>query len=324
MRSRLNAARAVAVLAAVAACAPGGAAAAPGPGGALETRPPNASFRPAFPNQTRAPRAANSVPVQTTVVARGLENPWSLEFLPDGRMLVSEKPGRLRIVKPDGSISPPVAGVPDVDTRGQGGLLDVAVDPQFATNRTLFFSFAEPRGDGTNGTSLARARLVEGPTPHLEGLQVIFRQQPKVASTAHFGGRLVFDRDGLLFVTLGDRYDRRDDARTLDTHHGKIVRITDDGRVPPGNPFVGRRGALHQSGAGPGGHHTRADTAEHFPRRLVRAWALESAGPPAGLGIVVGSIRVGAGTRLAPVPVKIVKMFSRTAPSNPSPTSRCT
>jgi glucose/arabinose dehydrogenase len=188
-------------------------------------------------------------PLRTTVVAEGLERPWSLAFLPDfektGRMLVTERPGRLRVVSTAGRVSAPVSGLPPVAARGQGGLLDVALHPRFTENRLVYWSYAEaaaadPR---TNSTAVARGRL-DLDALALTEVQVIFRQQPKVASTAHFGGRLVFDRDGLLFVTLGDRYDRRDDARTLDNHHGKIVRITDEGGVPPGNPFAGRRGAL--------------------------------------------------------------------------------
>jgi glucose/arabinose dehydrogenase len=190
-----------------------------------------------------------ALPLRTSVVAEGLERPWSLAFLPDfektGRLLVTERPGRLRVVSIDGRLSAPVRGLPPVAARGQGGLFDVALHPRFTDNRLVYWSYAEPSAADprTNSTAVARGRL-DLDALALTDVQVIFRQLPKVASTAHFGGRLVFDRGGLLFVTLGDRYDRRDDARTLDTHHGKIVRITDDGRVPPGNPFAGRRGAL--------------------------------------------------------------------------------
>jgi glucose/arabinose dehydrogenase len=173
-------------------------------------------------------------------VAVGLENPWGMAFLPDGRVLVTERPGRLRIVATDGSLSAPLAGVPPVAAGGQGGLLDVALHPGFADNRLVYLSYSEP-GDGGNSTAVARGRL-EGNA--LREVEVIFSQQPKFDGSAHFGSRLVFARDGTLFVTLGDRYKRRDDAQTLDNHHGKIVHINDDGSVPEGNPFADRAGAL--------------------------------------------------------------------------------
>jgi len=187
--------------------------------------------------------AAEAVAVET--VAEGLEQPWGLAFLPDGRMLVTEKPGRLRIVSKDGTLSPPVAGVPKVDDRRQGGLLGLALDPGFAENRLIYFSFSEPRGEEGNGTSVARARLVEaeGSAPRLEDLAVIFRQTPAVKSNHHFGSRLVFAPDGTLFVTLGERYVAKDMAQTLDNHLGKLVRINPDGSVPADNPFVGKEGA---------------------------------------------------------------------------------
>ena len=179
--------------------------------------------------------------VEITTVAEGLEHPWSLAFLPDGRMLVTERPGRLRYVTKDGSVSEPVTGVPAVFAEGQGGLLDVALDPDFAANSTIYLSYAEPAADGTNGTAVARARL-DG--QQLHDVQVIFRQQPKFASRHHFGSRLVFARDGNLFVTLGERNSQRDLAQDLGTHIGKIVRITTEGEAPGDNPFIGREGAL--------------------------------------------------------------------------------
>ena len=176
-------------------------------------------------------------------VASGLQNPWGLAFLPDGRMLVTERAGRLRIVQPDGRLSEPVQGLPRIDVGGQGGLLDVAIDPKFSENALVYWSYSEPADSGAAGNSTAVARgKLDG--TRLSNLQVIFRQSPKVNSTAHFGSRLVFARDGRLFITLGDRFSRRDDAQTLDTHHGKVVRIETDGRVPADNPFVGRSGAL--------------------------------------------------------------------------------
>ncbi len=179
--------------------------------------------------------------VQLRTVASGLEHPWSLAFLPDGRMLVTERPGRLRYVTMNGEVSDPIAGLPAIYAKGQGGLLDVALDPEFSANSTIYLSYAEPGDGDQNGTAVARAKL-DG--ARLTDLKVIFRQQPKVASTHHFGSRLVFGRDGNLFVTLGERNSERDSAQDPGTHLGKIVRITKDGAVPPDNPFVGRDGAL--------------------------------------------------------------------------------
>jgi glucose/arabinose dehydrogenase len=176
-------------------------------------------------------------------VASGLQNPWGLAFLPDGRMLVTERPGRMRIVTTDGKLGAPLQGLPKVEAVGQGGLLDVALDPKFTENALVYWSYSEadPQGGRGNSTAVARARL-DG--DRLADVNVIFRQAPKFASNAHFGSRLVFARDGRLFVTLGDRFSRRDDAQLLGNHHGKIVRIESDGRVPSDNPFVGRAGAL--------------------------------------------------------------------------------
>jgi len=179
--------------------------------------------------------------VQLKTIATGLEHPWSLAFLPDGRLLVTERPGRLRYVTMKGEISEPIAGVPTVYAKGQGGLLDVALDPDFGANSTIYLSYAEPGDGDLNGTAVARAKL-DG--AQLTDLEVIFRQMPKVASENHFGSRLVFARDGNLFVTLGERYSERDSAQDLGTHLGKIVRITKDGKVPADNPFIGRKGAL--------------------------------------------------------------------------------
>ncbi len=193
--------------------------------------------------------AAHSQPLKPVTLVRGLSHPWGLVFLPgfdaDGRMLVTERPGRLRIVNTRGELGPAIAGLPEVDARGQGGLLDVALDPKFGENRWVYWSYAEPGPHGTNSTAVARAKLeTRGLRGELSSVAVIFRQLPKFASTAHFGSRLVFARDGRLFITLGDRFLRRDDAQLLANHHGKLVRIEPDGRVPADNPFVGRPGAL--------------------------------------------------------------------------------
>ncbi|BEP54406.1 PQQ-dependent sugar dehydrogenase [Variovorax sp. V118] len=183
--------------------------------------------------------------VRAETVAAGLENPWGVAFLPEGRFVVTEKPGRLRLVAADGKLGAPIQGLPPIAAGGQGGLLDVLVDSGFAQNRTLYFCYSEPEAGGgsANSTALARARLSADGTK-LEALKVIFSQKPKVASRAHFGCRIVEARDGNLFLTLGDRFSRKDDAQTLDNHHGKVVRIAKDGSVPKDNPFVGKPGAL--------------------------------------------------------------------------------
>jgi len=179
-------------------------------------------------------------PIRLTTVAEGLEHPWGMAFLPDGRVLVTERPGRLRVVTAQGTVGPALDGIPEVDAEGQGGLLDVALDPDFSSNRLVYVSYAEPRKGG-NGTAVARGRLGDD---GLSDVQVIFRQQPAVASGHHFGSRLVFARDGRLFVTLGERNSARAQAQALDSHLGKVVRIERDGKVPADNPFVGRPGAL--------------------------------------------------------------------------------
>jgi glucose/arabinose dehydrogenase len=177
-------------------------------------------------------------------VASGLVNPWALAFLPDGRFLVTERPGRMRIVSADGRLGPPLAGLPPILAEGQGGLLDVVLDPRFASNRLVYWSYTEPGEADLNGTAVARGRLDGEPgAERLAEVQVIFRQLPKTTGRHHFGSRLVFTPDGRLFVTLGDRFHRKDDAQTLDNHLGKVVRIEPDGKVPADNPLAGRAGA---------------------------------------------------------------------------------
>ena len=189
----------------------------------------------------RLPSSAGPLDVQT--VASGLENPWGLAFLPDGRMLVTERAGRLRIVSRNGTVSSQVIGVPPVLASGQGGLLDVALAPDFDATRLVYLSYAEPR-EGASGTSVARGRLVEDAgNARLENVEVIFRQQPAVSGSGHYGSRLVFGRDGTLFVTLGERQTQRARAQDLSTHLGKVVRILPDGGVPDDNPFARMPGA---------------------------------------------------------------------------------
>jgi len=185
--------------------------------------------------------------VKAVTVAHGLEHPWSLAFLPDGRLLVTERPGRLRIVAPDGRLGTPLTGLPGVADEGEGGLLDVALDPGFKNNATLYWSYSEPALNGGEGssTAVARGRLVEtgAQPPGLADVRVIFRQPEKLKDVYHYGSRLLFAPDGTLFVTLGDRW-QRDDAQKLASAHAKIMRITTDGSAPADNPFVGRAGAL--------------------------------------------------------------------------------
>jgi glucose/arabinose dehydrogenase len=175
-------------------------------------------------------------------VAKGLDHPWALAFLPDGRMLVTERPGRLRIVTRDGKLSPAVAGVPRVLASGQGGLLDVALDRDFATNNTIYFCFAEPASGGGR-TAMARATLSDGEAPRLGDVKVIFRQDGPLSTGGHYGCRIVQARDGNLFLTLGEHFTHRDQAQNLGNHLGKVVRVTPDGAVPADNPFVGRQDA---------------------------------------------------------------------------------
>lgn len=180
--------------------------------------------------------------IRVTTVTDRLDHPWAIAFLPDGGMLVTERRGTLKLVGSDGSVSEAIAGVPEVDARGQGGLLDVTIDPAFAENRLVYLSYAE-RGQGGNGTAVARGRLNDERTA-LDDVEVIFRQLPKVASRLHFGSRLVFDGEGRLYVTLGERSlaQVRMQAQDLASHLGKIVRINPDGSVPDDNPFVGQDG----------------------------------------------------------------------------------
>ena len=211
----------------------------------LEARPPNTSEqRPAFAGQTRVCAAASRVAFDVVVLAKNLEKPWAVEPLPGGDVLVTEKAGRMRIVSANGEVGAPLGGVPPVDARGQGGLLDVALSPAFDSDRTVYWSFSEPRESG-NATSVARGVLA-GDRRALEQVRVIFRAQPAYDGDKHYGSRLAFGGDGMLYVTLGERSDTpmRPQAQWLDSHMGKVVRIKPDGTAAEGNPFVGRPGAL--------------------------------------------------------------------------------
>lgn len=183
--------------------------------------------------------------IQVSTVIEGLAEPWGFQQLPDETWLITEKEGALRMLSADGTLSEPISGTPEVDARDQGGLLDVAIDPEFEDNRFVYLSFSEPGEDDTNSTALFKARLSDDGTA-LEDGEVIFSQQPKVASTMHYGSRIVFDGDGHVFLTMGERSDEefRGQAQDLDSHLGKIVRLNLDGSVPEDNPFVDEDGAL--------------------------------------------------------------------------------
>jgi aldose sugar dehydrogenase len=211
----------------------------------VDPRPANdPNQKPAFAGQTDASERKSNVAFDVVTVAEGLVNPWSLAFLPNGKMLVTERPGRLRIVTADGKLSEPVTGLPAVHARSQGGLLDVVLDPAFAKNNTIYWCYSEPRDGGANNTAVARGVLVDGETPRVDQMKTIYQQAPSLNSTMHFGCRLVFGRDGTLFVNQGDRSitEGRMQAQKMDSLIGKIVRINTDGSIPKDNPFVGKEG----------------------------------------------------------------------------------
>ena len=229
----------------------------------LETERANApEQKPAFPGQTRGCAVKSATAFEVSVVAKGLNNPWAVEPLPNGDFLVTEKAGRLRIVSAKGEIGAPIngllpigaggvsaasgqGGLPPISARGQGGLLDVALSPTFAKDRVIFWSFSEQR-EGGSGTSVARGVLSEDQT-NLEQVRVIFRALPTYNNGLHFGSRLAFGTDGMLYITLGDRFDKatmRPLAQQLSSHNGKVVRINPDGSIPADNPFVKQSGAL--------------------------------------------------------------------------------
>lgn len=183
--------------------------------------------------------------IRITTIASGLHYPWALAFLPDGQMLVTERhAGKIRLLSSDGKIGEAIEGVPTIVNSGQGGLLDLVLDPKFSQTRLLYFSFSEASEDGKNGTAVAQARLSQD-NSKLENLKIIFSQQPKEDSNKHFGSRLVFDREGHLFIGLGERADAdlRVQAQHLNSDLGKVIRIFPDGSVPMDNPYVGQKDA---------------------------------------------------------------------------------
>jgi glucose/arabinose dehydrogenase len=217
-------------------------------GQGVDPRPANnPEQKPALVGQTDAPEKKSGVAFDVVTVAEGLQNPWGVAFLPGGKMLITERPGRLRVLSADGKLSAPVTGLPAVDARNQGGLLDVALDPAFAKNSIIYWSFSEPAAEQANNTAVAKGKFVDdAAAPRVDDVQVIYHQRPTLRSTLHFGSRLVFGRDGTLFITQGDRSitEGRMQAQKMDSGLGKIVRINTDGSIPKDNPFVGKEGVL--------------------------------------------------------------------------------
>lgn len=213
--------------------------------GPVETEKPNSDYKPAFAGQTRIAGTRTTTPIESKVISDKLKRPWDIETMPDGRFLITQKAdGTLRIAKPDGSISEPISGLPEVDADGQGGLLGLALDPEFETNRMIYWSFSQPNKGG-NLTAVAKGKL-SADEKKVENATVIYRAIPVYDGDKHYGSRLVFGRDGFLYVSTGERSDRetRPKAEDLDAALGKILRITKDGNPAPGNPFLNDKNAL--------------------------------------------------------------------------------
>ncbi|GHC23713.1 glucose dehydrogenase [Kushneria pakistanensis] len=245
----------------------------------VDVGPPNApSQTPAFEGQTRAPQIQEATELNAQTIVDGLEHPWGIAFLPGGDMLVTERPGRLRLITPEGEMSEPIEGLSEVDARDQGGLLDVSLGPDFDTERWVYLSYAEAQDGDKNATTVARGRLSEDNT-RLTDVEVIFRQQPGWKSTKHFGSRLMWGEDGRLFITLGERslVEPRQLAQTLDNTLGKVVRINADGSMPTDNPFAGRDDALAEIWSY--GHRNIQGAALHPETRKL--WTIEH-GPNGG------------------------------------------
>ena len=256
--------------------------------------------------------STEKVKIKVETFADGLENPWGLVFLPDGRALVTERDGRLRIVSSKGKLSAPLNGVPKVDTRGQGGLLDVAIDPDFAENKFVYLSFAEPGDGGTNSTAVARGMLT---ATGLANVEVIFSQAPKVVSTLHFGSRIVFDDAGHMFISLGERSksEFRGQAQDRGSDLGKVVRLNRDGTIPDDNPYVGKQGMRpeiwsyghrNQQGAAMNPWTHELWTNEHGPRggdeiNIVKA-GQNYGWPVVSYGINYDGTPVGKGEKTGP------------------------
>ncbi len=207
-------------------------------------KPNNPDFKPAFEGQTRVAGVKTTTPYEATVIADGLVKPWAVTPLPDGRLAITEKAGTMRIATTDGNVSTPITGFPEVDDRSQGGLLDVAPAPDFSSSRMLYFTFAERTAQGSL-TAVGKGKLSNDETK-IEDFQIIYRAIPYFDNSMHFGSRLLFDKNGHIFATTGERSDlaTRPNAQKLNTGHGKVIYITTEGEPVPGNPFIGTEGAL--------------------------------------------------------------------------------
>lgn len=210
----------------------------------VETKPANTNYKPAFEGQTRVAGTRTRTPLDISTVAEGLANPWGMVSLPDGRILITEKGGTMRIASAKGELSAKITGLPPVNSDGQGGLLDVAIDPDFASNRTIYWSFSQNVAPGTL-TAVGKGRL-SADEKTVEGATVIYQAKPAFNSTLHYGSRLIWDKDGNLFVSTGERSDivSRPQAQQLNSALGKVLRITKDGKAAEGNPFVSQAGSL--------------------------------------------------------------------------------
>jgi glucose/arabinose dehydrogenase len=211
-------------------------------GSPVETRKPNTVYTPAFPGQTRIRSVFTETPWEGRVLTRGLGRPWGIALLPDGRLLITEKGGTMRIAATDGKLGPSITGIPAVNSSGQGGLLGLALDPDFSSNRMVYWVFSE-RADGANVTAVAKGKLAANEAS-IEGATVIYRATPAYDGNLHYGGRILVDKEGYLLVSTGERSDlvTRPQAQQLNSALGKILRITKDGKPAPGNPFAGRAG----------------------------------------------------------------------------------
>lgn len=209
----------------------------------VETKSPNSNYKPAFEGQTRIAGVKTTTPYEVKVLDSTLVRPWGIAALPDGRFLVTEKEGTMRIVGATGGTSAPINGVPAVDSQGQGGLLGICLDPAFTQNRTVYWAFSEPSPNGSL-TALAKGKLAAD-EKSLEGVVIIYRATPNHKGSLHYGGRVLFSKDGSLFLSTGERSDMetRPQAQDLNSGLGKVVRLTTDGKPAAGNPFEGKQGA---------------------------------------------------------------------------------
>jgi len=208
----------------------------------VETKEPNSTYKSAFPGQTRIGGVKSATNYEGKVLTEALKSPWGITSLPDGRLLITEKQGTMRIVTTDGKVSEPIMGTPKVNSDGQGGLLGIRVDPAFETNRMVYWVFSEPSADG-NLTAVAKGKLA-AVEKSIEGATVIYRATPAYKGTLHYGGRILITKDGNLLISTGERSDKitRPQAQSLNSGLGKVIRITKEGKPAPGNPFEGQAG----------------------------------------------------------------------------------